>query len=168
MCSVLLQSFYQTEVEKLAEEENITPYEILYINALNTLPVLILIFAATGEYIEVFNSDLWNESTFLVLLVIVVISGVFLNGLMFLCAMYNSAITTSMIGVTKSTLTTFIGLFCFDGLRVTHTFLFGLAMNMVGALTYMHSKYLSAKEIFENPESPDEHSDHGLEYDEET
>lgn len=65
LCSVLLQSFYQTEVEKLAEEENITPYEILYINALNTLPVLILIFAATGEYIEVFNSDLWNERKWL-------------------------------------------------------------------------------------------------------
>jgi len=39
-------------------------------------------------------------------------------------------------------------------------FSFGLAMNMVGALTYMHSKYLSAKEKFETyveeAEVPDE------------
>jgi drug/metabolite transporter (DMT)-like permease len=59
--SVLLQSFYQTEVEKVAISENLNPFEILYVNAVNTLPVLILIFAATGEYIPVFNSDLWSE-----------------------------------------------------------------------------------------------------------
>ena len=63
------------------------------------------------------------ESTFLVLLSIVIILGVLLNAILFTCTMYNSAITTAMIGVSKSTLTSFIGLFCFDGMRVSHTFL---------------------------------------------
>ena len=63
------------------------------------------------------------KSTFLVLLSIVIISGVLLNAILFTCTMYNSAITTAMIGVSKSTLTSFIGLFCFDGMRVSHTFL---------------------------------------------
>ena len=63
MCSVILQSFYQTEVEKVSHGEDITPFEILYINAVNTLPVLIIIFAASGEYMDALVTDLWLERT---------------------------------------------------------------------------------------------------------
>jgi len=67
VCSVILQSFYQTEVEKVSHEEDITPFEILYINAVNTLPILIIIFAASGEYMDALVTDLWLERTTIVL-----------------------------------------------------------------------------------------------------
>ena len=62
-------------------------------------------------------------SSFIVLLALVLTFGVLLNYLLFLCSIRNTALTTSMIGVTKSTLTSFIGLFCFDTFHPTHMFL---------------------------------------------
>ena len=39
--SVLLQSFYQTEVERLNIISSLNPFELLYINAINTAPLLL-------------------------------------------------------------------------------------------------------------------------------
>ena len=59
----------------------------------------------------------------MVLFGVVLISGLLLNYLLFLCSIKNTAITTSMIGVSKSTLTSFIGLFCFDTFHPSHIFM---------------------------------------------
>lgn len=157
--SVLLQSYYQTEVERISITNQLNPIELLYINAINTTPLLLILLAVTGQYRYAFVAESWNNPSFVVLLGIVLLFGLLLNYLLFLCSVSNTAITTSMIGVTKSTLTSFIGLFCFDTFHPSHIFLFGLALNMVGAVVYMHSRYIKAKEQFDEIEDTAQNSE---------
>lgn len=100
--SVLLQSFYQTEVERLNIVSSLNPFELLYINAINTAPFLLALLAFTGQYRYAFIAEAWDNPSFMVLFGVVLISGLLLNYLLFLCSIKNTAITTSMIGVSKS------------------------------------------------------------------
>jgi len=159
---VLIQSYYQTEVERLSLVTELNTFELLYINAMNTTPILLALLAFTGQYRLAFIAEAWSNPSFIVLLAIVLTFGVLLNYLLFLCSIRNTALTTSMIGVTKSTLTSFIGLFCFDTFHPTHMFLFGLALNMVGALVYMHSRYSAARDLYETQLEAEEDEERNL------
>ena len=59
--SVLLQSFYQTEVERLNIISSLNPFELLYINAINTAPLLLALLAFTGQYRYAFMAEAWTN-----------------------------------------------------------------------------------------------------------
>ena len=59
--SVLLQSFYQTEVERLNIISSLNPFELLYINAINTAPLLLALLAITGQYRYAFMAEAWTN-----------------------------------------------------------------------------------------------------------
>jgi len=144
--AVILQSLYQTEAERLGAAKNFSSWDMLYINSVNSLPVLLFLAILTwSEFSKIFHSELWQDHTFVFLFLLVVFCGFFLNASLFACLKHNTAITTSVVGTLKGILAAFVSLFGFDKPKVGHQFLVGLSMNLVGALSYIHAKLLAQR-----------------------
>lgn len=58
---VLIQSYYQTEVERLSLITELNTFELLYINAMNTTPLLLALLALTGQYRLAFIAEAWSN-----------------------------------------------------------------------------------------------------------
>merc|ERR1712037_485745 len=76
--AVILQSLYQTEAERLGAAKNFSSWDMLYINSVNSLPVLMFLAMLTwSEFSKIFHSDLWQDHTSVFLFLFVVFCGFF-------------------------------------------------------------------------------------------
>jgi hypothetical protein len=66
--------------------------------------------------------------------------GCLLNYSMFLCTMYNSALTTTIVGVLRSVATVLLG-FVFDTVPFSLVNVAGILLNTVGGVWYTYIKY---------------------------
>lgn len=135
--SVLFQAGYLVFVQR--EASNIRPLDAVYINALHTAPL----FAVLSIF-EMYQIAIPNLST-IVMLCVTTIFGCLLNYLLFLCTMYNSALTTSITGVLKSMAQTAVGLFTFEGISANIPMISGLIVNILGGLLYTYAKHIESK-----------------------
>ena len=155
--SVVLLSCYQTFIEKSGVKQNLSTTEIIY--KLGWISIIFLPFLGFAfEHSEILQligefTTKNNEETninnyskiveFLFYLILQAFGGILLNLIMFECSIINSALLTSMIGLSKSTLTSIFGLFSFGGFVYTSKFLTGLGINIVGSAVFVVSKALS-------------------------
>ena len=58
---MLIQSYYQTEVERLSLVTDLNTFELLYINAMNATPLMLGLLAVTGQYRLAFVAEAWNN-----------------------------------------------------------------------------------------------------------
>lgn len=135
--SVLFQAGYLVFVQK--ESTNIRALDAVYVNALHTAPIFAIL-----SIFEIFQLPIPNLST-IIMLCITTVFGCFLNYLLFLCTMYNSALTTSITGVLKSVAQTAVGLFTFEGITANISMISGLIVNILGGLLYTYAKHIESK-----------------------
>ncbi|XP_074648487.1 uncharacterized protein LOC141903967 [Tubulanus polymorphus] len=140
--SSLTQAMYLTLVQK--HSDKLTVAETLQLISINTLPVLILWAIFKRELTGIMN--FFEEASTVPLTVYILISlmisvGALLNYSMFLCTTYNSALTTSVVGIIKSVLSTIIGMFSFGGVAVNTPTAIGIGANLVGGVLYTIAKY---------------------------
>ncbi|KAK7283029.1 hypothetical protein RIF29_12233 [Crotalaria pallida] len=141
--SVFFQTMYLVLVERSGAEDGLSSVEIMFYNSFLSLPFLMFLIIATGEFPDSL-SILFAKSysfSFLVILVISLVMGIVLNFTMFLCTVVNSALTTTIVGVLKGVGSTTLGFVLLGGVQVRALNVTGLVINTAGGVWYSYAKY---------------------------
>jgi len=143
--SVIAQSIYLTYVQKTGVESGVSALSVLHLNSINCMPFLFAYSSLSGNLTTAIYFDGNSNPQFVMAFLLDITFGCVLNYSLFLCATMNSALTTSLVGVVKSVLTTFIGFFTFGGVPVTFLTVFGIFLNTFGGILYSYAKYVEKK-----------------------
>ncbi|KAL3693671.1 hypothetical protein R1sor_007322 [Riccia sorocarpa] len=158
LASCVLQTTYLIFVEKSGSEKGYTSHELLLYNAGLSMPVLSVIILATGEASEAltaFNARMASNKVFLLLLIFSLFMGSLLNYTLFLCTLWNSALTTTVVGAMKALFSSILGFFLLGGVEATPLNVTGIAMNTLGGMWYAYSKYQQKKKTLMPRKSSD-------------
>ena len=90
---------------------------------------------------EVWAAAVEANALFPALLVLCSVLGALLNYSLFLCTVYNSALTTTIVGVLKGVVVTVVGFFVMGGVPFHALNVLGIAMNTGGGGWYTWVKY---------------------------
>ncbi|XP_031556699.1 UDP-galactose/UDP-glucose transporter 7-like [Actinia tenebrosa] len=142
LASVFCQAFYLTFIQKTNVEEGLSTIAVLHLNSINCIPIMFVYVIMTREIQQTTSFAGYKSAGFEIILIVDVLMGCVLNYSLFLCATMNSALTTSLVGVVKGVLTTFIGFFTFGGVPATFLTITGIALNTLGSVLYTYGKYL--------------------------
>ncbi|KAK6129739.1 hypothetical protein DH2020_036501 [Rehmannia glutinosa] len=140
--SVFFQTMYLVLVEKSGAEDGLSSVEIMFYNSVLSIPFLLFLIIATGEFPNSI-SILFAKPEFLLLLSLVM--GIVLNYTMFLCTIVNSALTTTIVGVLKGVGSTTLGFVLLGGVEVHALNVTGLVINTAGGVWYSFAKYQQKK-----------------------
>merc|ERR1719242_777637 len=138
--SVFAQAGYLTLVQKSSEQNHKSIIEMLYVNSYNTLPIFLTVSMILGEPNKIGQTLSSVESGFFPIFISLIISGCVLTWAQFMCAAVCSALTTSMVGVSKSVIQTIVGFFTFGGVKFHPLNILGLVMNILGGIIYTYIK----------------------------
>lgn len=147
LTSVFFQTMYLVLVEKSGGEDGLSSIEIMFYNSFLSLPFLLFLIIATGEFPNSL-SILFAKSNslyFLVILALSLVMGIVLNFTMFLCTIVNSALTTTIVGVLKGVGSTTLGFVLLGGVQVHALNVTGLVINTTGGVWYSYAKYQQKK-----------------------
>ncbi|CAK9312910.1 unnamed protein product [Citrullus colocynthis] len=145
--SVFFQTMYLVLVEKSGAEDGLSSIEIMFYNSFLSLPFLLFLILATGEFPNSLSLLLAksNSFSFLVLFLLSLVMGIVLNFTMFLCTIVNSALTTTIVGVLKGIGSTTLGFVILGGVEVHALNVTGLVINTAGGVWYSYAKYQQKK-----------------------
>ncbi|OWM86859.1 hypothetical protein CDL15_Pgr015895 [Punica granatum] len=140
---LIAKTMYLVLVERSGAEDGLSSIEIMFYNSFLSLPFLLFLIIATGEFpnslaLLIAKS---NSLSFLVILVLSLVMGIVLNYTMFLCTIVNSALTTTIVGVLKGVGSTTLGFFVLGGVKVHGLNVTGLVINTAGGIWYSYAKY---------------------------
>ncbi|CAH9146503.1 unnamed protein product [Cuscuta epithymum] len=141
--SVFFQTMYLVLVERSGAEDGLSSIEIMFYNSILSLPFLLFLIIATGEFPNSL-SILFAKTTsvsFFVILLLSLVMGIVLNYTMFLCTIVNSALTTTIVGVLKGVGSTTLGFVLLGGVQVHALNVTGLVINTAGGVWYSCAKY---------------------------
>ncbi|KAK3026261.1 hypothetical protein RJ639_040473 [Escallonia herrerae] len=147
LTSVFFQTMYLVLVERSGAEDGLSSVEIMFYNSFLSIPFLLFLIIATGEFPDSL-SLLFAKSTslyFLLILLLSLVMGIVLNYTMFLCTIVNSALTTTIVGVLKGVGSTTLGFVLLGGVQVHVLNVIGLVINTAGGLWYSYTKYQQKK-----------------------
>ncbi|XP_027190808.1 UDP-galactose/UDP-glucose transporter 7 isoform X1 [Cicer arietinum] len=145
--SVFFQTMYLVLVEKSGAENGLSSVEIMFYNSFLSVPFLMFLIIATGEFpnsLSVLFAKSYSFS-FLVILILSLVMGIVLNYTMFLCTIVNSALTTTIVGVLKGVGSTTLGFVLLGGVQVHALNVTGLVINTAGGVWYSFAKYQQKK-----------------------
>ncbi|KAI3962277.1 hypothetical protein MKW92_045814, partial [Papaver armeniacum] len=146
LTSVFFQTMYLVLVEKSGAEDGLSSVELMFYNGFLSLPFLLFLIIATGEFPNsvylLFDKAI--SFSFLMVLILSLVMGIVLNFTMFLCTIVNSALTTTIVGVLKGVGSTTLG-FILLGVQVHALNVTGLVINTAGGVWYSYAKYQQKK-----------------------
>lgn len=141
-----LQTGYLLLVERTGAEKGVGTSELLFYNALLSIPFLLAIVVGSGEVVKIWPMAAHAAAEtgalhFALLLGSCAVMGVLLNFSLFLCTMHNSALTTTIVGVFKGVLATGLGFFLLGGVEAHVLNVTGILVNMAGGAWYSVIKF---------------------------
>ena len=137
--SVISQALYLVLVQK--SSQSLSAKDTLYLNSYNTFPLLLTASLLFGEFSDGFMAFQYTDIAFVFVFTLVIVMGMVLNYLLFLCTVYNSALTTSITGTLKGVVQAVIGLFAFGGMSMNIFSMTGLFINISGGVLYSYAKF---------------------------
>ncbi|CAF4532306.1 unnamed protein product, partial [Rotaria sp. Silwood2] len=138
--SVIFHSLYLLTIQRYCEQR--TSNEIFYINSLLSLPmILLLMIIFTNELSNVKSYKGYNTINFWLYFLLSTVGGGLLNGTTFWCTIKNSALTTTVVGVLKSILQVFLGMFAFDRLPINNKTIIGIILSLIGGTMFSYLEY---------------------------
>lgn len=119
--------------------------ELLWYNALTALPLLSIVTAANGDFTKIGASAAKGLTAhgslyFYFMVAGAATIGCLLNYSMFLCTMYTSALTTTIVGVLRGVATVLLG-FMLDTVPFSIVNVAGITLNTCGGVWYTWIKY---------------------------
>lgn len=146
LLSCLLQCCYLLLVERTGAEKDASTWELLYYNAVLSLPFIAVTMVLTSEAgvaVPLFwaGASRLGVGAMSALLLFCSMAGILLNFALFWCTQLNSALSTTIAGVMKGVLATILGFFVFGGVAFHPLNVLGIAMNMSGGIWYTAVKY---------------------------
>ncbi|XP_052209393.1 UDP-galactose/UDP-glucose transporter 7 [Diospyros lotus] len=147
LTSVFFQTMYLVLVEKSGADDGLSSIEIMFYNSFLSVPFLLFLIIATGEFPNSLALLLAKSTSlsFLVILLLSLVMGIVLNYTMFLCTIVNSALTTTIVGVLKGVGSTTLGFIFLGGVEVHALNVTGLVINTMGGVWYSYAKYQQKK-----------------------
>ena len=140
LSSAACTACYVVLVGKLGDELQLDSFTLLLYNSLWSTPLSFGITILTGEVTGVMNYPHVTEVAFLAAFTMSCASAFVLNYATYLCTQLNDALTTSVVGRTKSVVQGVAGLFAFSvSWGVTNVC--GLTLNSVGICWYAWERY---------------------------
>ncbi|GLC35856.1 hypothetical protein PLESTB_000512900 [Pleodorina starrii] len=145
LLSCTMQAAYLLIVE-FQGDAGVGTTEMLYYNAITSVPFLLLVVAGTGEAAQLQKAYLaaiavHGPASLWFTLISCSLMGCLLNYSMFLCTVNNSALTTTIVGVIKGVVAVFLGFFLLGGVKFSVVNVAGITLNTIGAVYYTYLKY---------------------------
>lgn len=146
LISCMLQALYLLLVERTGAENGVPASELLYYNAVLSMPFIAVVMAGTGEMHTVWPEFLVSmertSPTYMCSMVMLCsFLGIALNYSLFVCTQLTSALTTTVLGVMKGVVSTVLGFFIGGGTPFHPVNVAGIALNTTGGIWYSVVKY---------------------------
>lgn len=152
LCNIFT-GFYQVYIKKKLDSDKMAKYGLMFYNSLFSLFPVIILSLVTGDFEKVINFDRWSDTLFISQFLFSCFMGFLLAFSTFLCTLYNSALTTAMVGSIKNVLLTYLGMLIGGDYIFSWVNFIGLNISVVGSLLYSYVAIKPEKSKEEHQES---------------
>lgn len=150
----LCTALYLVLINRIATAEKSRPvavrmekYDLMYYNNLVSIPVLLLVVAATGEGAAARDCPYWNDPGFVLSVFASSVLAFVLNYAIFWNTSVNSALTQTVSGQAKDVLVVLAGFVMFDDASPELLNVLGVGVGFAGSIFYASSKVLPWRTI---------------------
>lgn len=135
-------------LKKKLESKQLGKYGLMYYNCLFMLPFMLMLISVTGdvEIVKQFRHS--TEPGFLLAFLSSCFMGFLLMYSTVVCTLYNSALTTTIIGCLKNIVVTFVGMYIGGDYVFSWTNFIGLNISMIASIVYSYVTF------FQKPAAP--------------
>jgi len=155
---VLLNDFFTAGngvlTKKKLESKDLGKYGVIFYNAMFMLGPAIIFAWQTGDIDAVLEYEGWYDGWITFQILLSCVFGFILIYSTTLCTLYNSALTTTIIGCLKNILITYMGMFIGGDYQYSFMNFMGLNISVIGSLIYTKVTFSSKPKPVNNNPSP--------------
>lgn len=129
-------------LKKKLDSKQLGKYGLMYYNCLFMLPFMMIMIWMSGDLDRVSQFDQMTEAGFLVSFISSCFMGFLLMYSTVVCTLYNSALTTTIIGCLKNILVTFVGMYIGGDYVFSFTNFIGLNISMIASIVYSYVTFV--------------------------
>jgi|TARA_B100001142_G_scaffold308431_1_gene339962 solute carrier family 35 protein len=144
LASAMCTACYVVLVGKIGDELQLDSFTLLLYNSLWSTPLSLALMVVTGEFTGVTAYPHMGEKAFLLAFATSCGSAFILNYATYVCTQINDALTTSVVGRTKSVVQGVGGLFAFK-VKTGVVNISGLLLNSLGICWYAYERYVDER-----------------------